>query len=176
MMTSTSSSRFGSVNVDGDFATLEFERRLSHPPEIVWQAITEPKELEEWYLTKVQIDGRQGGRIEFWSGPTRVHVTGSILVWDPPHVFEHEWNVEPSNGFPKGEKATIRWEIQPDGNASILKMTHRNLTPGTARVFSSGAHAFLDRLEASLDETSMPDWMERVKELRPSYQQKSTPQ
>ena len=45
-------------------------------------------------------------------------------------------------------------------------MTHRNLTRGTAQVFSSGAHAFLDRLEAFLDETSMPDWMTRVEELR----------
>lgn len=169
-----STSRFGNVSAHGDYATLVFERRLSHPAEIVWEALTEPKELEEWYLTKARIDGRQGGRIDFWSGPTKVHVTGSILVWDPPHVFEHEWIVQPSTGFPKGEKATIRWEIVPDGNTSVLKMTHRNLTPGTAQVFSSGAHAFLDRLEASLDETSMPDWMIRVRELRPSYQQKPT--
>ena len=172
MMTSPSSSRLGRVKVEGDYATLEFERRLSHSPETVWQAITEPKELEGWYLTKAHIDGKQGGRIEFWSGPTMVHVTGSILVWDPPHVFEHEWIVAPSSGFPKGERATIRWEIQRDGNASVLKMIHRNLTRGTAQVFSSGAHAFLDRLEASLDETSMPDWMARVKKLRPSYRQK----
>ena len=52
MMTRTSSSRFGSVRVEGEYATLEFERRLSHPPEIVWAAITEPEELAEWYLTK----------------------------------------------------------------------------------------------------------------------------
>ena len=172
MMSSTSSSRLGTVSVNGEFATLEFERRLSHPPEVVWEAITEPKELEEWYLTKASIDRRQGGRIEFWSGPTRVHVTGNILVWDPQHVFEHEWIVEPSDGFPRGENATIRWEIRPDGEASVLKMTHRNLSRRTALNFSSGAHAFLDRLEASLDETSMPDWMARVQELRPSYQQK----
>ena len=174
MMARTSSSRFGSVRVEGEYATLEFERRLSHPPEIVWAAITEPEELAEWYLTKARIDGRQGGRIEFWTGPTRVHVTGSILVWDPPHVFEHEWIVEPSASFLSGEKATIRWEIQRDGEASVLKMTHRNLTRGTAQVFSSGAHAFLDRLEPFLNETSMPDWMTRVRELQSSYQQKST--
>jgi uncharacterized protein YndB with AHSA1/START domain len=174
MMTSTSSSRLGSVSIEGEYATLEFERRLSHPPEIVWEAITEPRELAEWYLTKARIDGRQGGRIEFLSGPTQVHVTGNILVWDPPHVFEHEWNVEPGAGFPKGEKATIRWEIHRDGEASVLKMIHRNLTRRTALNFSSGAHAFLDRLEASLDVSSMPDWMTRVQELRPSYQQKST--
>jgi uncharacterized protein YndB with AHSA1/START domain len=174
MMTSASSSRLGNVNVKGEYATLEFERRLSHPPELVWEAITEPEELAEWYLTKALIDGKQGGRIEFWTGPTQVHVTGTILVWDPPHVFEHEWIVEPSASFPGGEKATIRWEIQRDGDSSVLKMTHRNLTRPTAQVFSSGAHAFLDRLEAFLDEISMPDWMTRVKELRLSYAQKST--
>lgn len=117
-----------------------------------------------------------GMRIEFWSGPAQVRVTGRILVWDPPRVFEHEWIVEPSTDFPKVEKATIRWEIQRDGESSVLKMTHRNLTLGTAQVFSPGAHAFQDRLEASLDETSLPAWMSRVKELCPSYRQKPSEQ
>ncbi|MGI0080930.1 MAG: SRPBCC domain-containing protein, partial [Nitrososphaerales archaeon] len=96
---------FGHVNMEGQYATLTFERRLPHPPEAVWEAITETAQLAEWYMTRARIDGRVGGSIDFWSGPSRLHVTGSILVWDPPHVFEHEWNVEPRPELPKGEQS-----------------------------------------------------------------------
>lgn len=98
----------------------------------------------------------------------------SILVWDPPHVFEHEWNVEPRPELPKGEKSTIRWEIVQEGKESVLKLTHRHLTRRTALGFVSGAHAFLDRLEAQLNKTPLPDWKDRVEEVRRSYPQWSS--
>lgn len=162
-------SRLGNVSVEGDYATLLFERRFSHPPEIIWEAITNPNELTEWYMTKAKIDGRAGGSIDFIAGISQFHVTGKILVWDPPRVFEHEWNVEPRKELPKGEHAVIRWEISRKGETTMLKLTHRNLTRATSLGFAPGTHAFLDRLEAYLDKTPMPDWVKRVEEMRPSY-------
>ncbi len=82
--------RAGDVIRKGEKATLVFSRRLSYPPELVWKALTEPSELPGWYMTKAQIDGRKGGTIDFISGPSRMHVTGRILSWDPPWIFEHE--------------------------------------------------------------------------------------
>lgn len=168
-MTDAQSSRLGHVSVEGEYATLTFERRLPHPPEAVWEAITEPGQLAEWYMTRARIDGRMGGSIDFWSGPSQLHVTGSILAWDPPHLFEHEWNVEPRPERPRGEQSIVRWEIVREGDESLLKLTHRRLTRETAQGFAPGIHAFLDRLEASLAKTPLPDWRDRVEEERPSY-------
>lgn len=162
-------SRLGHVTLEGEYATLTFERRLPHPVEAVWEAITEPGQLANWYMTKARIDGRVGGNIDFWSGPSQLHVTGSILVWDLPHVFEHEWNVEPRPELPKGERAVIRWEIVNEGGETLLKLTHRHLTRRTAQGFASGAHVFLDRLEAHLNKSPLPDWRSRVEEMRLSY-------
>ena len=47
----------GVVTVDGDRATLTFERRLKHPVERVWAAITEPAHRDIW-MGKTVIDGR----------------------------------------------------------------------------------------------------------------------
>jgi uncharacterized protein YndB with AHSA1/START domain len=160
--------RFGRAALEGDRATITFERRLPHPPEAVWDAITEPEQLALWCMTKATIDGRVGGSIDFLSGPAQLHVTGRILAWDPPRVFEHEWNVEAHDRYPP-ESSVVRWEILREDYGSLLKMTHSNLSVGASRGFISGLHAFLDRLEASLDGTPMPDWITRVKELRPTY-------
>jgi uncharacterized protein YndB with AHSA1/START domain len=168
-MTDLLASRLGRLTIDGDYATITFERRLPHAPQVVWQALTEGEQLADWYLTSARIDGRVGGTIDFWSSPARVHVTGRILEWDPPHVFEHEWITEPRPELPKGESGVIRWELSSDGDATLLKMTHSHLTRPTAQTFLSGAHAFLDRLESQLDESPLPDWMGRTKDVQKIY-------
>jgi uncharacterized protein YndB with AHSA1/START domain len=51
----------GAVVIEGEIATFVFRRRLPHPPETVWKALTDPSELSGWYMTKAAIYGRQGG-------------------------------------------------------------------------------------------------------------------
>jgi uncharacterized protein YndB with AHSA1/START domain len=119
-------------------------------------------------MTRARIDGRVGGTIDFLSGPAQLRVTGNILAWDPPRLFEHEWNVEARGQFPH-ERSVIKWEIIREDYGSLLKMTHSHLTRRASQGFVSGAHAFLDRLEASLDHAPLPDWVMRVGELRPAY-------
>jgi uncharacterized protein YndB with AHSA1/START domain len=163
-------SNLGQVVVEGDYATLVFERRFVQAPDKVWKAITDPVELANWYMTRAQVDARKGGAIELWAGISHFHVTGKILVWDPPRIFEHEWNVDPRRELPKGERAVIRWELTPQSDGgTLMKLTHRNLTRETSMGFAPGTHAFLDRLEAFLSGTELPNWINRVNEMRPNY-------
>lgn len=161
--------RFGTFTLEGDHATLTFERRLRHPVRAVWEAITQPEHLARWYLTTARIDPRPGGSIDYVSGPNRIHATGKILTWDPPRVFEHEWDVEPRPELPRGEQSVLRYELVPEGDGTILRVTHRRLRPGTARNFIAGLHAFLDRLEQELDGVLLTDWLSRVADLRSPY-------
>jgi len=104
----------GAVVEEGEKATLVFRRRLANPPEEVWKALTDPEELSKWYMSKATIDGREGGSVDLVAGLSRFHVTGRILTWDPPYVFEHEWKVEPRTELKSGEDAVIRWELRAD--------------------------------------------------------------
>lgn len=159
----------GEVLLEGDRATLVFRRRYGHPPETVWRALTDPSELRGWYLTKATIEGREGGAVDFHAGPSQLHVTGRIRTWDPPRVFEHEWNVDPHPALPSGERAVIRWELQRDGEGTILWLRHENLRRLTALGFAPGTHAFLDRLGAHLNAQPLPDWQARYAQVAPQY-------
>ena len=167
-MTETETSRMGDVKVDGDRATLTFRRYLHHPRETVWKAITETHETSKWYLSAARIEGREGGSVEFSAGQGRV--TGRILVWDPPHILEHEWNVD-RPGYPKGVYGVIRWELLPDGENTILRLVHRDLPGQVGPNFAPGVHAILDRFEAYLDNSPLPDWRKRQDEVRHLYLQ-----
>ena len=162
-------SPMGAVIVEGERATLVFRRHLSHPPEAVWRALTDPAELSSWYMTKASLDARAGGTIDFVAGPSRLHVTGRILTWDPPRVFEHEWKVAPRGELPSGEDSVIRWELLQEGNGTLLHLEHRKLNSQTALGFAPGTHAFMDRLEAQLDGRPIPNWQERYKQVAPGY-------
>lgn len=168
-MTDAEETKPGTVAVDGEYATIRFERRYRHPVDVVWRALTEPEHLARWYMTKARLDPRPGGSIDYVSGISQFHVTGKILTWDPPRVFEHEWNVEPREFLPKGERSVLRWELAPDGDGTILRLTHRHLTAQTATGFVSGTHAFLERLEEELDGKPLRNWVQRVEELRAVY-------
>jgi uncharacterized protein YndB with AHSA1/START domain len=163
-------SQNGTVAIEGDYATLQYKRRLPHPSEVVWKAITDPKELAIWFNTKANIDSRPGGTIDFISAPAGFHTTGRILIWDPPHVFEHEWHIDPHPQLPDGEfESIIRWELIEDAGSTLLTVTQRRLTKGTALDFAPGMHAFLDRLAAHLDHKVLPNWMERYAAVKGSY-------
>jgi uncharacterized protein YndB with AHSA1/START domain len=146
-----------------------FRRRIEHSPEAVWKALTDPSELSHWYLTRAEIDGREGGLIDFLSGPSRMHVTGRILTWEPPKVFEHEWKVAPRPELPSGEDAVIRWELHRDGKGTLIHLEHRRLNRETALGFAPGTHAFLDRLEAQLSQQVLPNWNDRYQQVAPRY-------
>lgn len=159
----------GRLVVDGDHAVLVFERRLPFAVEAVWAAITDPAHRNRW-MGRTTIDPRAGGFIETVpSGPPlapdRKRMTGRILVWEPPHVFEHEWNQpilrgERSDGT--AEPGVVRYELQPDGAGTLLRFSHRGLSVPNATGFQSGTHAFLDRLEALLAGEPLPNWAQRV--------------
>ena len=160
----------GRVVTEGEKAKLVFWRRLAYPREAVWKAITDPSELSGWYMTKAVIVGREGGSVDFVAGPSRLHVTGRILVWKPPGVFEHEWKVAPMRDLPSGEDAVIRWELAKDGESgTLLQLEHRMLNKETALGFAPGTHAFLDRLEARLKGEPLPNWQERYEQVANQY-------
>jgi hypothetical protein len=73
----------GTITIEEEYGILKYERRLSHPTEIVWKAITDPKEIFRWLPDyKGTFDGYNGGAIDLVNTVSGSHVTGDILVWD----------------------------------------------------------------------------------------------
>ena len=163
----TESKRTGRIATHGGHATLSFERRLPYPAEAVWAAITDPAQRGQWFGAPT-LEARAGGAIQMEpQGPgvpdDLKRMTGRILVWDPPRIFEHEWKQRII-----GDTA-VRYELTPDGDATLLRFTHSLLAEKNAKGFIPGTHAYLDRLEAHLARAPIPDWWQRFNEVAPQY-------
>lgn len=152
----------GELQVDQANASIVFRRRLAHPIQEVWAAVTEPGQLSEWFMTTVRREETRGGSLVM-EHPNGVRASGRVLEWRPPRVYEYEWNVEPGPNLPNGEAAIVRWELAPCEEGTLLVLTHLKLTRPTAETFERGLRVFLDRLAAHLDGTPLPHppWVAR---------------
>lgn len=159
------SNRIGTLKIEGSYATLQYERRLPHDPEVVWKAITDPEQVSAWFSTTAKIDPRLGGTIEYISVPVGFRRTVRILAWNPPRIFEHEWYIDSHPQLPNGEcESMIRWELVEDTDHTILSLTHSRLTKANGLRFAAG-----DRLAAQLDNEKLPDLMERIAAIKGLY-------
>jgi uncharacterized protein YndB with AHSA1/START domain len=75
---------------------LSFEFDLSHPPEKVWRALTEPKLLAEWLLPVFDLELREGAAFQFktqphpgWDGV----VDCKMLEIEPRKKISYTWGV-----------------------------------------------------------------------------------
>jgi uncharacterized protein YndB with AHSA1/START domain len=145
----------GLLQSDGQTATILFRRLLRHPIQDVWEAITDPDQLESWFMVKLTRDDPPGGRVVM-EHPNKVRATGRVLEWRPPRTYEYEWSLPAGPSQPDGEESIVRWELTPVEGGTLLVLTHRKLTRPTAAVFSRGLGVFLDRLSAHLDGRPLP--------------------
>ena len=63
---------------------------LPAPREEVWEALTEPERLEDWFANDVELDLRPGGGASFrWSNGEERRAT--VTEVDPERLLRFEW-------------------------------------------------------------------------------------
>jgi uncharacterized protein YndB with AHSA1/START domain len=126
---------------------LRFERRLSHPVEVVWRAITSSEELAHWFPSRVEVDELHPGadvtfRFEHMPLDAPSTMTGRVTEFDPPRVFAFTWGGD-----------HLRFELEPvsgSEDACVLRLTVLLDEREKAARDGAGWHVCRDRLERLL--------------------------
>jgi uncharacterized protein YndB with AHSA1/START domain len=142
----------GTIEQVGQFYVLRFERYLNHPVERVWSAITDPEQLPQW-LAAAEIEPASGGKYVLHFDNTKETLFGRVIEYEPPRLFEHTFG-EDANGV-------VRWELTPDGDACLLKLSHTVYATEEMANFLSGWHTHLELLEDVLRGDPQPWQWER---------------
>ena len=77
-------------------------------------------------------------------------------------MLEYGWR------FPDEHDSAVRWELEREGDATVLRLRHRLLRGDIAAGYGSGWHAHIDQLAGHLS-GSTPEWFPRYQELLPAY-------
>lgn len=127
--------RDAQVQKDGAKWKLILVRELRHPPEKVWQALTNPAHLREW--APFEVDGslaRVASTVKLtWAGTANVSIA-RVTQADPPRILEFH---------------DIRWELKPLGSGTRLTLWH-NIDHRFIAWGAAGWHICFDVLERFL--------------------------
>jgi uncharacterized protein YndB with AHSA1/START domain len=139
---------YGAYDTIEDRPALRFERRLSHPVEAVWRAITESAELEHWFPSRVEMGELRPGTemtFRFESMPLEgapTMISGRVTDFDPPRLFAFYWGED-----------HLRFELEPVAGGEdgcVLRLTVLLDSREKAARDGAGWHVCLDRLETLL--------------------------
>lgn len=139
---------------------LRFTRNLSHPPEKVWRALTEPEHLEAWFPTTIEGDRAAEASLRFAHRDVPLPpFEGEMLAYEPPTLMEFRWGED-----------TLRLELEPDGSGTRLTLVDTLGELGKAARDGAGWHTCLDQLSYHLDEQK-PPWSssERWEQVHGAY-------
>lgn len=140
------------ITVDGRPA-LRFERRYRHPIERVWQAVSDPAEMAQWFPSNVEGDRAVGAELLFVDDeqraaaqqagePTRAEgpmFRGRVVVHDPPEVFSFTWGGE-----------LLRFELHAEGDETVLVFTQVLSHGSVAARNGAGWHGCFAALDSVL--------------------------
>ena len=118
------------VSITPNQDVVRTEIQIAAPPAHVFQAITDPRQMLQWWgqkgmyrVTKFDADLRVGGQ---WmsSGPSAdgesFQVGGEYLEVDPPRTLVYTWKASWTGDL----TTTVRWELKPLDGGTLVKIEH----------------------------------------------------
>jgi uncharacterized protein YndB with AHSA1/START domain len=134
------------IEKDGDKWTLVLVRELRHPPEKVWEALTDPAHLREWAPFDADGSlGKAGATVKLTTvGAPRLHVTETkVTRAEAPHVLEYNWG-----GF------DMRWQLEAIAEGTRLTLW-TNIDRRFISMGAAGWHICFDVLDHLLSGTPL---------------------
>ena len=131
------------VHKDGEKWTLVLVRELRHPPQVVWEAITDPAHLREWAPFDADGSlGKAGAKVKLTTvGAPALHVTETTVTRaDAPRLLEYNWG-----GF------DMRWELEAQGGGGTRMTLWSNIDRRYISMGAAGWHICFGVLEHMLD-------------------------
>jgi uncharacterized protein YndB with AHSA1/START domain len=119
--------------------------RIAAMPDVVFPYFTEPMLMTKWFAEVAELDPRPGGvfAVDIRDGTRPVR--GAFVEVDPPHRIAFTWGVPGDSTLPAGS-TTVEVVLVPDGDDTIVTLTHRDLPVPEAESHREGWTHFLGEL------------------------------
>ena len=122
--------------------TLVFVRDLRHPPALVWAALTEPEQLDEWapFVADRDLGSPGDATLTMVDGDVREDLPATVIRAEPPRLLEYTWGED-----------RLRWELEPTPGGTRLTLRHVATDPDLIPKVAAGWHLCLVVAERLLD-------------------------
>ena len=161
------------AKLDQDAVASEIE--IAAPPERVFEALTDPRQLFRWWgsepsvdLIKFDMEGRKGGKYYYECAPKpgadmgpvadvlkrnnarNFICRGEVLEFEPPRLLVWSWIANWHEN--PGQSTTVRWELTRTAKGTRVRVTHTGLRnePISRKDYGQGWAGVLQLLQTFL--------------------------
>lgn len=150
------------ITRERDIVTARMARTFEHPPQAVWQALTQPARLAQW-LAPGRIEPRLGGAVRLDFADSGTVIDSRVSAFEAGRTLEYSWS---ASGEPL---RPVRWDLAAASQGTALTLvltTPPGEDPGRA---CAGWEAHLEMLQAALAGAPIKFPFETFKAAREAY-------
>lgn len=110
-----------------EYASIEREIHVDASPEVVFEVVSSPEHLKEWWPDEAEVEATAGatGRVVFHRAPPEEAHVVPITVVDavPPRLFSFRWVYEAGEVPAPNNSLLVTFELEPSGEGTRVRMT-----------------------------------------------------
>jgi uncharacterized protein YndB with AHSA1/START domain len=112
-----------------------FVRVLDHAPAVVWAALTEPAQLDEWapFRSDRDLDRTGPATLTMIDGVDEMPLGATVIHADEPTLLEYTWGDD-----------VLRWELAATEGGTRLTLRHTTAKRSGVPMVAAGWHLCLD--------------------------------
>jgi uncharacterized protein YndB with AHSA1/START domain len=130
-------------------ADLRIEKRIAARPSDVYAYLTESVRWARWQGASAEIEATPGGRLRLTMADGSM-AEGRFVELVPDERVVFTWGWQGSASVPPGS-TTVEIELSPDGDGTLVRLTHRGLPPEDRVIHEIGWVHYLPRLAAAAE-------------------------
>ncbi|MEU2281833.1 SRPBCC family protein [Streptomyces sp. NPDC013178] len=110
-----------------EYGSIEREVRIDAKPEVVYEVISRPEHLREWWPDEAELKPVPGatGVISFGdsTSPEAKVVPLTVIEADPPRRFSFRWVYDRGEAATPANSLLVTFELIPSGAGTLLRFT-----------------------------------------------------
>ncbi|MBL7497101.1 SRPBCC domain-containing protein [Frankia sp. CNm7] len=110
-----------------EFASIERQIHVEAAPEVVFEVISRPEHIRDWWYAECDVQPTPGatGELAWADGDNpRAHVTPmTVVASDPPRLFSFRWTHPAGEAAVDGNSLLVTFELVASGSGTLLRLT-----------------------------------------------------
>ena len=109
-----------------EFAALEREIYVEASPEVVFEVVSNPEHLKEWWPDDARYEPAPGSAGEIVFGDRDAGgkvVPFTVVASAPPRTFSFRWTHPAGEVAAEGNSLLVTFDLTPSGDGTLLRMT-----------------------------------------------------
>ncbi|HEX3790400.1 MAG TPA: SRPBCC family protein [Pseudonocardiaceae bacterium] len=105
-----------------EFGTLEREIHVDASPEVVFEVVSSPEHIAEWWTDDARFDSTPGAVGELIWGDRAQVVPITVVAAEPPRLFSFRWCYPADKVDDSANSILVTFELTPSGAGTTIRL------------------------------------------------------